>query len=51
MTVFEEAVCFMSRKEIRGRGTVKMSWRMPEDLLLCQSKGEQGEAYAVSWSD
>lgn len=46
-----EAVCFVSRREIHSCGTVKMSWRMPEDLLLCQSKGEQGEAHAVAWSD
>lgn len=51
MKVLEEAVCFMSRREIRSCGTVKMSWRMPEDLLLCKSKGEQGEAHAVALSD
>lgn len=51
VTVFEEAGCFMSRREIHVCGIVKMSWRMPEDLLLCQSKGEQGEAHGVARSD
>lgn len=49
--VLEEAVCFMSRREICSCGAVKMSWRMPEDLLLCKRKGEQGEAHAVALSD
>lgn len=44
-------VCFMIGREIHGCGSVKMSWRMPEDLLLCQSKGEQGKAHAVAQSD
>lgn len=44
-------VCFVIGREIHGCGSVKMSWRMPEDLLLCQSKGEQGKAHAVAQSD